>query len=322
MAAGRLTITDCVAGFGDKARFGGQFYSDKAPGLSLLALPVVEVVRLPARPAEWEIGHQRRAWLVRVATSGVAFLVLAFLLGRVAEGLVRGSGAVTAVAFALATFASGLAATTFDQLPAAALGFGAFLLAWNRRPLFAGLLAGLAVTTEYQAALVAVLLAVYVGVRGLRSVVEYAIGAFVGVVPLALYDWAAFGSPLHASYRYVANGYKEEQASGFFGISTPRFGSIHDVLIGDRGLLITSPVLLIAALGLAILFVRRPREALVAIFVSASFLLLEFGYFLPYGGISPGPRFFAPALPFLLLGLVPAWEKLKPVASAALLVSV
>ncbi|MGZ4314628.1 MAG: hypothetical protein ACXVRK_01775 [Gaiellaceae bacterium] len=229
---------------------------------------------------------------------------------------------MTAVAFALATFASGLAATTFDQLPAAALGFGAFLLAWNRRPLFAGLLAGLAVTTEYQAALVAVLLAVYVGVRGLRSVVEYAIGAFVGVVPLALYDWAAFGSPLHASYRYVANGYKEEQASGFFGISTPRFGSIHDVLIGDRGLLITSPVLLIAALGLAILFVRRPREALVAIFVSASFLLLEFGYFLPYGGISPGPRFFAPALPFLLLGLVPAWEKLKPVASAALLVSV
>ena len=33
------------------------------------------------------------------------------------------------------------------------------------------------------------------------------------------------------------------------------------------------------------------------------FLLLNAGYFLVYGGGTPGPRFFAPALPFLALGL-------------------
>jgi hypothetical protein len=33
------------------------------------------------------------------------------------------------------------------------------------------------------------------------------------------------------------------------------------------------------------------------------FLLLNAGYFLAYGGGTPGPRFFGPALPFLALGL-------------------
>jgi hypothetical protein len=33
------------------------------------------------------------------------------------------------------------------------------------------------------------------------------------------------------------------------------------------------------------------------------------GYFDPYGGLSPGPRFFAPALPFLCLGLVEAYHR-------------
>jgi hypothetical protein len=44
-------------------------------------------------------------------------------------------------------------------------------------------------------------------------------------------------------------------------------------------------------------------EALLASVVVGLFLLLDAGYFLVYGGGSPGPRFFAPALPFLALGL-------------------
>ena len=33
------------------------------------------------------------------------------------------------------------------------------------------------------------------------------------------------------------------------------------------------------------------------------------GYFDPYGGTSPGPRFFVPALQFLALGLAPAYAR-------------
>src|SRR5262249_55592408 len=43
--------------------------------------------------------------------------------------------------------------------------------------------------------------------------------------------------------------------------------------------------------------------------VVAAFVLLESGYFNTYGGLSPGPRFFIPALPFLALGLGPAFAR-------------
>lgn len=46
-------------------------------------------------------------------------------------------------------------------------------------------------------------------------------------------------------------------------------------------------------------------EALACGAAAAGFLLVNAGYFLPYGGNSPGPRFFAPALPFLGVGLAP-----------------
>ena len=38
-------------------------------------------------------------------------------------------------------------------------------------------------------------------------------------------------------------------------------------------------------------------------------LALEVGYYDPYGGDSPGPRFFIPALPFLAVGLAPAFTR-------------
>src|SRR5262249_32524422 len=58
-------------------------------------------------------------------------------------------------------------------------------------------------------------------------------------------------------------------------------------------------------------------EALVCAFVSAGFVALNCGYFLPSGGDSPGPRFLVPALPFLAVGLAPAFRA-KPLLTGAL----
>ena len=65
-------------------------------------------------------------------------------------------------------------------------------------------------------------------------------------------------------------------------------------------------MLLAGCAGLALLWRRHRAEAVVCASVTVAFLLLEFGYFLPYGGTSPGPRFLIPALPFLALGIGPA----------------
>src|SRR5213078_477139 len=98
----------------------------------------------------------------------------------------------------------------FAHLLSALLGFAAFAVLWRERDgpprlalvAAAGLLAGLAVTTEYPLALAGVVLGLYAVARSrpVRRGLAYAGGVAVGVAPLLAYDWWAFGSPTHVSY--------------------------------------------------------------------------------------------------------------------------
>ena len=105
---------------------------------------------------------------------------------------------------------------------------------------------------------------------------------------LALYDRLAFGSPFHLSYRYVSARFAEQQSGGFFGIHPPHWHALELVLLGNRGLLVDSPVLLLAPFGLRALWCRGLHaETALCTLVTCAFLVLEFGYYNPYGGASP-----------------------------------
>ena len=321
---GKLTVPGDLF---DRAVYGGRSYSDKAPGISFLAVPAYVLERAAGadpRPRHWDSEGDLRLWVLRVASGGLLFLLGVFLVGRAAEGLAPGTGAPAAAIFGVGTLASPLAATLFGHVGAGALGLAAFLLAARPAPsnkllLGAGLFAGLAVLVEYQAALIALAVLAYARRRALWV----ALGALPAVVLLGAYDRAAFGSPFHLSYRYVANRFAERQHGGFFGIGAPGAHGLKEVLVGDRGLLLFSPVLVLAALGLWLLWRRGLRtEALVAALVTVAFVLYDAGYFLPYGGNSPGPRFLAPALPFLALGLGPALARVPRTTLALAVVSV
>jgi hypothetical protein len=312
---GHLSNDACLTTSFDKALFDGHLYSDKAPGLSFFAVPVAEAVRLP--PVDEITGADARLWAVRVLTSGLAFVLCAFLVGRISEGLAPGRGGAALVTFALGTIVAPLAPTGLAHDSAALLGFGAFALAWRRRPLLAGLAGGAALLVEYQTAAILVLVGAYVLLTGTRRAVPYVAGLVPGIAVLLVYDTLAFGSPWHLSYRYVA---LEQQKLGFFGIGLPHAHATWEVFGGMSGLLVVSPVLLAAAYGLVLMARTRPVEAALCAAVTVFFLLLVCGYYVPYGGTEVGPRFVVPALPFLALGLGPAFAR-RPVVTSVLAVA-
>ena len=161
----------------------------------------------------------------------------------------------------------------------------------------------------------------YVALRGWRALPAFLAGVLPGAVLLAAYNWAAFGAPWRLSYRYIANSFGGEQATGFFGIGPPHRVGIVEVLAGSRGLIVLLPVLVLAAIGLVQLGRRHRAEAVVAGGVTGLLLLVNFGYFDPYGG-AQGPRFSMVALPFLALGLGPAFLWAPRLTSLATGVSV
>ncbi len=320
----RLSLTQAIAEHGDvtierygtpldRARKGRHLYTDKAPGLSLIALPAVAVVRagerVTGRPRArliWESAP--KLFFVRLVTVGSFLLLLAWLIGRTAEGLAPRTGAAAAVTASIGTMMAALSSVLFAHVAAACLGFAAFiLLARGRNHLryaAAGALAGGAVLMDYEAALLAAALGAYVLLRrDWTGAAAYALGGLPAAAILGIYDTVAFGSPLRLSYSYKVGAFADEQAHGFFGIGWPHFHSLEQTVAGDPGLLTSSPVLAAAAVGLVLLWRRGLRaEAGLAAAVVVLYLALEAGYFFPSGGISPGPRFFTPAIPFLLFG--------------------
>ena len=308
LARGHVDVDRCRGELVAFAR-GRHVYSTKAPGMSALELPTVEAVRLPP-DSRWAPDGDSKLWAVRALSSGLGFVLCAFLVGRIAEGIARGAGGFVLVAFALGTLVAPLAVVSFDHVPTAALGFAAFALAWRGRPAAAGLAGGGALLLDYQAALVVVLVGAYALLRGRRrALVRYAAGAVPGVLLLAGYDSLAFGRPWRTP---LAGGLRLPTAHGAW-----------KVFLADRGLLVASPVVVAGALGLVLLWRSGHRaEAALAGAVTAVLALVECGFADPYGGVSPGPRYLAPALPFLALGLAPMFAARRLVTAFVAGVSV
>jgi hypothetical protein len=337
-----LQIDAYSAHTGDKALWEGHYYSDKAPGASLLALAPVAAARGIARAVNVDPeGFPGLAWtsyVAAVATSGVFTLVAALLVMRLSLqwGSSRNAALFAATAYGIASPAWCYATLFMSQgltagclmlayVAAVDLGPGPVSTVRRRRLSWAvGAWAGLAVLSELQAAVPVCFLVMLALApardRGPGEVLSRTVaGGLIAGAALIAYNALAFGSPLHIGYA-SEEGF-EQLHTGFFGITYPAWWRIREILAGSyRGLLPLAPLVAATPIGLVLLARTPGRRGQVAVAgaIVAFYLLLNASYYYWEGGWAYGPRQMMPALPFLALGLAPLWDSWGRIGRALL----
>lgn len=252
----------------DRAEHAGRILMDKAPGLSLLLVPLYALLEVlwPAirRQDFWAFGYvscllsvllplcaglwQLGRWLRRAGV-GERALSLTLLLLLMASplfiygGLLFGHG-LAAGLMAAAYFGLGPASATAPSL---------------RRRLLCGLCAGYAGVVDTPVFLLAAMVGVAVvgrmpGILGqrLRLAAPFWAGIAAGVALQLGYNAAVFGSPLLFAYGFKADAELAEiHATGVLGFTLPRPEALWGLTFGGaRGLFYHSPWLLMALFGL------------------------------------------------------------------------
>ena len=335
----------------DKAFFAEHFYSDKAPGMSLMALPFVA-------PTVWlaaALGHDttpvRDGWFTdfflligHVAcmfTSGAAVALSSstvYLLTR-RLGMSSHAALIGSLGYGIATPAFGWATAFFGHVTAGAFLFLGFALIASadlntnpRRRMLLGAAIGGALTWSFVVEYTTGLSAVIVGLFGLGRLLRSSrpvagqiltglfAGAAIALLPLLIHNQIAFGSALTIGYQYVVGFDAMKQSMGF---SLPRPWVAWELVFGSfRGLLWLSPVLALLPWAWYAASRKLPGDLVaVVVAIPMTTLVVNAGYFDWGGGGSTGPRHLVPSMAFAGFALAPLWDSLRSWVTRGLLIT-
>ena len=337
-----VRIDAYAANTGDYATIDGYLYSDKAPGLSLAAVPVYAAVRA-VRPLGLTQITQRLGrnsafaatldangggttneridaavalYLVTLAVVSVPAALMGVLLALLVTRLTgcRTAGILSALVMGLATPVFTYAQAFYGHVPAAVCLVGAAALLvlrpagnlTSRRLLALGALLGYAAIIEYPAVIPGVAIAIWaVALARQRAVVFGILGAAPPLLALAVYDLIAFGTVRPIGYER-STLWQAQHQTGFMSLTYPSWDALWG-LIGSpyRGLFFFAPVLFLILPGVwwGLRNARMRGATLVALSGWAGMVLFASSSVMWWGGFAVGPRYILPAVPLLALPL-------------------
>jgi hypothetical protein len=326
----------------DRAEFEGHAYLDKAPGLSLLALPLYGALRTFSAPADRSTAHLwlelltrllvglpcaaamiavRRATL-RLGSSNLAATVAALAVGLASPYLVYAtlffghglaaalvSFAITGVVYTPAE--SGVRAAATPSAPSIS---GSASSNGPRRAGFSALVVGAAVglmvLVETQTGILALGLLAWLTARsGPRALALALAGATPFALAQAAWNFACFDDPLSFGYAHKATAeFRAILGDGVFGIGLPTSEALVGLTLGlKRGLFASAPALVFAFAG--------GRAARPPLLIAAAYVLVLSGFGDWQAGDSYGPRHLVPAIPLFGVALGLGVDRLTHPAS-------
>jgi hypothetical protein len=323
LAGGTLTIDRAriqtgALGTGDIVRHNGHIYSNKPPGMPLLALPAFAA--LDAVGIETAGNPSRTLWVIGLFGVVLPFFVILVLVRWMAERFERGWGTATAVMLGLGTSLLPFAALFWAHMLSACLLFACFALLVRERAgpaslwlvAGAGALAGYAFGTEIQAASSGLVLGVFALVRRpiLSRGAVFGAGALLGALPFLAYTYAVWG---RLAFSWVGRMDPVARAGTRHkgvdhvrpdGLGVPSPHSAWDILFSTRGIFVVTPAVACGLVGLVLLIRSRHRvEGIVCACVVGIQIALAAGYYTssesaPFGGYEITSRYLIPTLPF------------------------
>ena len=315
------TGTFRIDGLKDGARFStadwaesrGAFYSNKAPGVSLLAVvPYFVLFHLErwagGDPATLEL-TQINAFVLNLWISVFWNIVAALALLRRLPLLgvhSREGAAVVSLIYCVATLVLPYGCSAWGHSTAAAfITLGTLDVAEGSRTrcLLGGLWLGMAALTEYLAALslAAALIYVLAGSDRWERAWKLLTGSAAPVAALLLYHELAFGSYFTTAASLSTPFVQPEKVGGYFGV--PSVGNLAGMLFGqERGFFWQMPLLLLAAFGI-VPWYRSGRRLFPALAIAniALYALSIAALDFYLGGATTSMRYMIVALPFFCL---------------------
>jgi len=318
----------------DKAFYQGHYYCDKAPGSVFISffpfLVCSEVLANFAIPP-----NSRQAWFcsdwVTVASSISAISALGavclflWLNGFMPSRMSLLCTLVMAFGSSMLPYATMMLS---HGLVVGLLGMALFVvkLGWNEqegfvearslvgRDFLGGIACGLAIASEFDAALVAGGILAVAFVASIRRGYGMMLGATLPLLLIPLYNWLCFGNPFSLSYGHEA--VFNQMDNGFYGIHFPNTdNALHLLVSPERGLLFWTPFLILAYPGFFLLFDKSRPVCWLCFFIPLIQILIMSGYYTITAGSTLGARFLVPVLPLLILPAGMAASKVRWLAA-------